>query len=87
MCNHVFILFFFFFFAQPTDRPSREGGRWERNILWGWPKGKRVNGVCATKSFIAGSVVFAGGYVLKTKTPKNPKTPQDPRQMTLNFID
>ena len=32
---------FFFFFARPTDPPSREGGRWETKhfmILWGWPK-------------------------------------------------
>ena len=32
---------FFFFFARPSDPPSREGregGRWEtKNILWGWP--------------------------------------------------
>ena len=35
---------FFFLTDRPTDPPSREGGRWER---WGWPKGKRVNGVCA----------------------------------------
>ena len=33
-CVHSFI----FFFARPTDPPSREGVRWEtRHILWGWP--------------------------------------------------
>ena len=82
MCS----FFFFFLPDRPTDLHERKGDG-ERNILCGWPKGKRVNGVCATKSFIAGAFMLAGGDVLKTKTPKNPKTPQDPIQMTLNFID
>ena len=62
---------------RPTHLHERKGDG-KRNLLKGWLKGKRVNGVCATKSFRAGSVVLVGGDVLKTKTPKNPKTPQDP---------
>ena len=27
----------FFFFARPTDPPSREGGRWETKHFMGWP--------------------------------------------------
>jgi len=36
-----------------------------------------VNEVYATKRFIAGSVVLAGGGVFKTKTPKIHKTPSE----------
>ena len=69
MQSDVFILFFF---ARPTDPPSREEGRWETKhfmILWGWPKGERVNGVCATNSFRAAFCRACWRGCLENKDP------------------
>ena len=40
ICNHVFILFFFFLPDQPTHLRGTEGDG-KRSILWGWPNWKK----------------------------------------------